>query len=95
MKPPDSSVAMWSGANVAGISLQELNPEMGTENDCENWKEVHKTAVESAYEVTKLTGHINQATGLSVADLTESMWKNLSRIQPVSTMVTGVHGTEN
>uniref|UniRef100_A0A2K5Z0R7 L-lactate dehydrogenase B chain n=1 Tax=Mandrillus leucophaeus TaxID=9568 RepID=A0A2K5Z0R7_MANLE len=36
----DSSVAVWSGVNVAGVSLQELNPEMGTDNDSENWKEV-------------------------------------------------------
>uniref|UniRef100_A0A2K5V7M5 L-lactate dehydrogenase n=1 Tax=Macaca fascicularis TaxID=9541 RepID=A0A2K5V7M5_MACFA len=35
----DSSVAVWSGVNVAGVSLQELNPEMGTDNDSENWKE--------------------------------------------------------
>uniref|UniRef100_A0A8I5R8R1 L-lactate dehydrogenase B chain n=1 Tax=Papio anubis TaxID=9555 RepID=A0A8I5R8R1_PAPAN len=31
-------VAVWSGVNVAGVSLQELNPEMGTDNDSENWK---------------------------------------------------------
>ena len=32
----DSSVAVWSDVNVAGISLQELNPEMGTDNHSEN-----------------------------------------------------------
>lgn len=46
----DSSVAVWSGVNVAGVSLQELNPEMGTDNDSENWKEVHKMVVENAYK---------------------------------------------
>lgn len=40
------AVAVWSGVNVAGVSLQELNPEMGTDNDSENWKEVHKMVVE-------------------------------------------------
>nr|XP_037848566.1 L-lactate dehydrogenase B chain-like [Chlorocebus sabaeus] len=91
----DSSVAMWSGMNVAGVSLQELNPEMGTDNDSENWKEVHKMVVESAYEVIKLKGYTNWAIGLSVADLIESMLKNLSRIHPVSTMVKGMYGIEN
>uniref|UniRef100_A0A2K6GA71 L-lactate dehydrogenase B chain n=1 Tax=Propithecus coquereli TaxID=379532 RepID=A0A2K6GA71_PROCO len=80
-------LAVWSGVNVAGVSLQELNPEMGTDNDSENWKEVHKMVVESAYEVIKLKGYTNWAIGLSVADLIESMLKNLSRIHPVSTMV--------
>ncbi|KAL4687808.1 hypothetical protein H8959_019936 [Pygathrix nigripes] len=91
----DSSVAVWSGVNVAGVSLQELSPEMGTDNDSENWKEVHKMVVESAYEVIKLKGYTNWAIGLSVADLIESMLKNLSRIHPVSTMVKGMYGIEN
>ncbi|KAB0360974.1 hypothetical protein FD754_005130 [Muntiacus muntjak] len=91
----DSSVAVWSGVNVAGVSLQELNPEMGTDNDSENWKEVRKMVVESAYEVIKLKGYTNWAIGLSVADLIESMLKNLSRIHPGSTMVKGMYGIEN
>ncbi|XP_011823733.1 PREDICTED: L-lactate dehydrogenase B chain-like isoform X2 [Mandrillus leucophaeus] len=91
----DSSVAVWSGVNVAGVSLQELNPEMGTDNDSENWKEVHKMVVESVYEVIKLKGYTNWAIGLSVAALIESMLKNLSRIHPVSTMVKGMYGIEN
>lgn len=41
----------------------------------------------SAYEVIKLKGYTNWAIGLSVADLTESIVKNMSRVHPVSTMV--------
>uniref|UniRef100_A0A8C8Z347 L-lactate dehydrogenase n=1 Tax=Prolemur simus TaxID=1328070 RepID=A0A8C8Z347_PROSS len=37
----DSSVAVWSGVNVA-------------DNDSENWKEEHKMVVESAYEVINI-----------------------------------------
>ncbi|KAK2114908.1 hypothetical protein P7K49_005533 [Saguinus oedipus] len=37
--------------------LQELNPEMGTDDDSGNWKEAHKTVVESAYGVIKLKGY--------------------------------------
>ncbi|CAD7673763.1 unnamed protein product [Nyctereutes procyonoides] len=51
--------------------------------------------VESAYEVIKLKGYTSWAIGLSVADLIESMLKNLSRIHPVSTMVKGIYGIEN
>ncbi|XP_072601636.1 L-lactate dehydrogenase B chain-like [Vulpes vulpes] len=43
----DSNVAVWSGVNVADISLRELNSEMRTENNNENWKEVHKMVGES------------------------------------------------
>ncbi|KAM9592447.1 LOW QUALITY PROTEIN: L-lactate dehydrogenase B chain-like [Trichechus inunguis] len=94
-KHNDSSVEMWSGVNVAWVSLQELNPEMGTDNDSENWEEVYKMVVESTYEIIKLKGYTIWATGLSVADLIESMLKNLSRIHPVSTMMKGIYGIEN
>ncbi|XP_066523896.1 L-lactate dehydrogenase B-B chain isoform X1 [Hoplias malabaricus] len=88
----DSSVPVWSGANVAGVTLQTLNPDIGKENDSENWKETHKMVVDSAYEVIRLKGFTNWAIGLSVADLTESLIKNLHRVHPVSTMVKGMYG---
>lgn len=65
----DPSVTVWSGVNVAGISLQELNPKMGAENDSEKWEEMYKMVIESSYEVIKLKGCTNWSTGLSVADL--------------------------
>lgn len=40
------AVPVWSGVNVAGVSLQGLNPDMGTDKDKENWKEVHKQVVD-------------------------------------------------
>ncbi|KAM9845688.1 L-lactate dehydrogenase B chain [Aulostomus maculatus] len=88
----DTSVPVWSGANVAGVNLQKLNPEIGTDADKEQWKATHKAVVDSAYEVIKLKGYTNWAIGLSVADLTESIVKNMSRVHPVSTMVKGMYG---
>uniref|UniRef100_UPI003AAC0CD3 L-lactate dehydrogenase B-A chain isoform X2 n=1 Tax=Centroberyx gerrardi TaxID=166262 RepID=UPI003AAC0CD3 len=88
----DTSVPVWSGANVAGVNLQKLNPEIGTDGDKEQWKATHKAVVDSAYEVIKLKGYTNWAIGLSVADLTESIIKNMSRVHPVSTMVKDMYG---
>ena len=42
----DSSVPVWSGVNVAGVSLKNLNPELGSDADKEQWKEVHKQVVD-------------------------------------------------
>ncbi|XP_042267702.1 L-lactate dehydrogenase B-B chain isoform X2 [Thunnus maccoyii] len=88
----DTSVPVWSGTNVAGVNLQTLNPDIGTDSDDENWKETHKMVVNSAYEVIRLKGYTNWAIGLSVADLTESLMRNMNRIHPVSTMVEGMYG---
>lgn len=88
----DTSVPVWSGANVAGVNLQKLNPDIGTDADKEQWKATHKAVVDSAYEVIRLKGYTNWAIGLSVADLTESIVKNLSRVHPVSTMVKDMYG---
>ncbi|XP_071975063.1 L-lactate dehydrogenase A chain [Engystomops pustulosus] len=90
----DSSVPVWSGVNVAGVCLKNLNPDMGADNDKENWKEVHKQVVDSAYEVIKLKGYTSWAIGLSVADLAETILKNLRRVHPISTMVKGMHGVK-
>lgn len=37
---------VWSGVNVAGVSLKELNPDMGTDKDKDDWKNVHKMVVD-------------------------------------------------
>lgn len=41
----------------------------------------------SAYEVIRLKGYTNWAIGLSVAELCETMLKNLYRVHSVSTLV--------
>ena len=40
------AVPVWSGANVAGVNLQKLNPEIGTDGDKEHWKQTHKEVVD-------------------------------------------------
>lgn len=51
--------------------------------------------VDSAYEVIKLKGYTSWATGLSVADLAESIMKNLRRVHPISTMIKGLYGIKD
>ncbi|XP_055289294.1 L-lactate dehydrogenase A-like 6B [Moschus berezovskii] len=88
----DSSVPVWSGVNIAGVPLKELNLDIGTDKDPEQWKKIHKDVVASAYEIIKMKGYTSWAIGLSVADLTESILKNLRRVHPVSTRIKGLYG---
>ncbi|ELW56036.1 L-lactate dehydrogenase A-like 6B [Tupaia chinensis] len=88
----DSSVPVWSGVNIAGIPLQDLNSDIGTDKDPERWNHLHKEVIASAYEIIKMKGYTNWAIGLSVADLTESILKDLRRTHPVSTIIKGLYG---
>ncbi|XP_046312556.2 L-lactate dehydrogenase A-like 6A [Marmota monax] len=88
----DSSVPVWSGVNIAGVLLKDLNAAIGTGKDPEQWENVHKEVVNSAYEIIKMKGYTSWAIGLSVADLTESILKNLRRVHPVSTIIKGLYG---
>ncbi|XP_019506960.1 PREDICTED: L-lactate dehydrogenase C chain isoform X2 [Hipposideros armiger] len=88
----DSSVPLWSGVNVAGVALKTLDPKIGTDSDTDQWKDIHRQVVESAYEVIKLKGYTSWAIGLSVTDLVGSIFKNLRRVHPVSTLVKGLYG---
>ncbi|KAK2498009.1 hypothetical protein MC885_008255 [Smutsia gigantea] len=53
----DSSVPVWSGVNVAGVPLKDLNSDTGTDKDPERWENVHKGVIASAYEIIKAKGY--------------------------------------
>jgi L-lactate dehydrogenase len=90
----DSSVPVWSGVNVAGVRLREINPNAGCESDTEEWGKLHKSVVDAAYEVIKLKGYTSWAIGLSCADLASAIFRNTNAVKAVSTLVEGIHGID-
>ncbi|KAI6218193.1 Lactate malate dehydrogenase domain containing protein [Aphelenchoides fujianensis] len=91
----DSSVAVWSGVNVAGVTLRAVNPEIGSPEDKEDWeKSIHKQVVDSAYEVIRLKGYTSWAIGLSVASIVRAIMHNSRNVFALSTNVNGFHGIE-
>ncbi|XP_043286414.1 L-lactate dehydrogenase-like [Venturia canescens] len=87
----DTSVPVWSGVNVAGVRLRDLDETVGTENDPENWGDLHKQVVQSAYQVIKLKGYTSWAIGLSISNLASAILRNSNQVHAVSTMVSGLH----
>ncbi|CAJ0587223.1 unnamed protein product, partial [Mesorhabditis spiculigera] len=91
----DSSVAVWSGVNVAGVNLHEIVP-IGGSGDTDNWEqEVHKKVIDSAYEIIKLKGYTSWAIGLSVAKIVQGMVGNTRNVYALSTNVKGTHGIQD
>ncbi|OWA52211.1 L-lactate dehydrogenase [Hypsibius exemplaris] len=90
----ESSVVVWSGMNVAGVRLSDLNPDIGTEKDAERWLDIHRKVIDSATEVIKLKGYTSWAIGLCVSELTASILRNKKSIFALSTMAKGFQGIE-
>lgn len=90
----DSSVPVWSGVNIAGVRLRDLDSSIGTPEDPEQWTQLHKQVVESAYEIIRLKGYTSWAIGLSVAALVQAILKNTRSCYAVSTLVQGMQGID-
>jgi L-lactate dehydrogenase len=88
----DSSVAVWSSVNVAGTRLRDISPKIGKEDDPENWSQVHKDVINSAYEIIKLKGYTNWSIGIMVSTLCNTILKNQRLIYTLSTCAQGFHG---
>lgn len=90
----DSSVPVWSAVNVAGVRLCDLNPQVGKKDDPENWNELHKQVVDSAYEVIRLKGYTSWAIGLSLSQIAQAIVTDANSVHPLSTYVKGEHGID-
>lgn len=88
----DSSVAVWSGVNVAGTRLKDIHPHIGLPDDPEDWEQIHKDVVNGAYEIIKLKGYTSWAIGIMVSALCNAILKNQRTIYALSTLATGYHG---
>ncbi|CAL4123281.1 unnamed protein product, partial [Meganyctiphanes norvegica] len=90
----DSSVPVWSGMNIAGVRLRDINPKIGTPEDPDNFAQLHKDVINSAYEIIKLKGYTSWAIGVSCSTLARGIIKNLRNVFSVTCSVQGHHGIE-
>jgi L-lactate dehydrogenase len=90
----DSSVAVWSSVNVAGTRLRDISPKIGKSDDPENWEQIHKDVINSAYEIIKLKGYTSWAIGIMVSTLCQTILKNQRLIYTLSTSAHGFHGID-
>ncbi|PIO59236.1 lactate/malate dehydrogenase, alpha/beta protein [Teladorsagia circumcincta] len=86
-------VAVWSGVNIAGVSLAQVSKSLGSKEGVETWQsEIHKKVIDSAYEIIKLKGYTSWAIGLSVARICQGILANSRNVFALSTNVNGLHG---
>lgn len=90
----DSSVPVWSAANIGGVRLSDKHPNIGVEaveDNCK-WLSMHKEVIDGAYQVIKLKGYTSWAIGLTISTLCGGILANKRAVYPLSTLVQGCHG---
>ena len=80
---------IWDFINYfqKGVNLIDLNPKLGQSDDPENWNDIHKQIVQSAYEIISLKGYTSWAIGLSCATICHSILRNEKRIYALSALL--------
>uniref|UniRef100_A0A7E4ZRP5 L-lactate dehydrogenase n=1 Tax=Panagrellus redivivus TaxID=6233 RepID=A0A7E4ZRP5_PANRE len=89
----DSSVAVWSGVNVAGVTLSTLGP-AAIEGELKWEEQIHRKVIESAYDIIKLKGYTSWAIGLSVMHIVQGALHNRRHVYALSTNCRGIHGID-
>ncbi|CAH8462305.1 unnamed protein product [Dicrocoelium dendriticum] len=91
----DSSVPIWSNVNIAGVRLSSIYPHIGIDKDPENFDQVHKAVVHSAYEIIRLKGYTSWAIGLTCRSICNAILNNLRTVYPLTTLAKGFHGIKD
>ncbi|CAJ0601685.1 unnamed protein product [Cylicocyclus nassatus] len=87
------SVPVWSGVNVAGISITSVSKQVSSHMSSEAWEEdIHKKVIDSAYEIIKMKGYTCWGIGLAVAKIAKGVMRNSRNIYALSINVKGMHG---
>nr|CAD7395812.1 unnamed protein product [Timema cristinae] len=83
----DTSVPVWSGVNVSGVRLRDLDPNIGSYEDPDCFGSIHKQVVESAYHLIQMKGYTSWAVALSVSAIAGAILKNTMEVMPVTTYI--------
>jgi len=94
----DSSVAVWSGVNVGGMSLSQITANCEQDMKDELSAEVqglHEKVRNAAYEVISQKGYTNWAIGAAVATITRTILKDERRVLCVGINAKGLYGIDS
>lgn len=88
----DSELAVWSGANVSGVPLDDFCEMRGHSNHREAEQRLYEEVRDSAYEIIKRKGATYYGIAMAVARIAECVMKDERAILPVSVVLGGQYG---
>ncbi|XP_043702482.1 L-lactate dehydrogenase B-like [Telopea speciosissima] len=90
----DSSVALWSSISVGGVPVLSFLEKQQIAYEKETLENIHKSVIDSAYEVIRLKGYTSWAIGYSAASLARTILRDQRRVHPVSVLAKGFYGMD-
>ena len=88
----DSELAVWSGANVSGVPLDDFCAMRGHTGHREAEQRIYEEVRDSAYEIIRRKGATYYGIAMAVARIAECIMKDERAILPVSVVLGGQYG---
>lgn len=91
----DSELAVWSGANISGIDLEDFYEIRGHLEREEEMKKIYEDVRDSAYEIIDRKGATYYGIAMAVGRIAESIIRDQHSVLPVSVLLEGQYGLEH
>ena len=91
----DSELAVWSGANIAGIPIHDFCELRGYYNHQDAMDEIYQNVKNSAYHIIDKKGATYYGVAMAIGHIVESIIRNKNSVLPVSSLLTGQYGLED
>ena len=91
----DSELAVWSGANVSGVPLDDFCAMRGHTNHREAEQRIYEDVRDSAYEIIKRKGATYYGIAMAVGRIAACIVKDEHAVLPVSVVLDGQYGLKN
>lgn len=88
----DSELAVWSCANIYGISIDEFAKIRGFHDFTKEKDEIYHAVRDSAYEIIERKGATYYGIGMAAAKIAEAIVRDSHTVVPVSVSLNGEYG---
>lgn len=90
----DSELAVWSGANVSGVDLDQFCRLRGKELRRDRMDRLYREVRDSAYAIIQRKGATYYGIAMAVGRIAESIVKDEHAVLPISVVLEGQYGLE-
>ena len=88
----DSELAVWSGANVAGIPMHDFCEMRGHYDHVHAMDQIYRRVRESAYQIIEEKGATYYGVAMAVTRIAAALIRDENAVLPVSSLLEGAYG---